>query len=681
MSANKPKNKLKPSKVLWGIAVVVIVAVIGGISWMAWTYFNGKGSDTAAAQEKSQEFIGYLEEQDFSALANRATESTVMEVGYTREQMAELYQTTFDEMQISHVEASDVVFNENETDDVYEFSYQLKLTTPIGELEELAYSASLSKNEEGDFTVDWDPTLLLPSMEPGDTVDAQFSKGERGSILDKDGNPLAVAGTWLQAGLHPVQLGEGETRADNLNQISENFDTPLEYLKSQLDQSWVTEDSFVPFKVMAPEDSIQAAGVVYQEVSMRTYPLNEAAAHLIGYVGEVSAEDIEKNPALAVGDSIGKSGLEAAFNEQLRGKLGGKIVLNDAEGKQKEVLKEAEIANGEDIQLTIDADVQQKAYEELEGVNGSVVVMNPEDGSLLALVSTPSYDAGLMTRGITNEAYQAYLENENSPFLSRYSARFAPGSTFKMITAGIGLDSGTTTTDEVHEIAGDLWQPNSSWGNYSVHRVSEVPQVTLRDALVYSDNIFFAQEALEMGQKTFEQGLEKYIFGEELNLPIAMKPAQLSNSGSLDSEILLADTAYGQGELLMSPIQQVVSYNAFVTDGKLVYPKLTNDQETTEAKQVVSAETAEIVRSYLLEVVSAEEGTAHQLADLPYTVGAKTATAEYWGTEENEDNGFVMVFDADNDSYVMVGMVEESGSGGVIEILKPLMQELPSLLQ
>lgn len=681
MSANKPKNKLKPSKVLWGIAVVVIVAVIGGISWMAWTYFNGKESDTAAAQEKSQEFIGYLEEQDFSALANRATESTVMEVGYTREQMAELYQTTFDEMQISHVEASDVVFNENETDDVYEFSYQLKLTTPIGELEELAYSASLSKNEEGDFTVDWDPTLLLPSMEPGDTVDAQFSKGERGSILDKDGNPLAVAGTWLQAGLHPVQLGEGETRADNLNQISENFDTPLEYLKSQLDQSWVTEDSFVPFKVMAPEDSIQAAGVVYQEVSMRTYPLNEAAAHLIGYVGEVSAEDIEKNPALAVGDSIGKSGLEAAFNEQLRGKLGGKIVLNDAEGKQKEVLKEAEIANGEDIQLTIDADVQQKAYEELEGVNGSVVVMNPEDGSLLALVSTPSYDAGLMTRGITNEAYQAYLENENAPFLSRYSARFAPGSTFKMITAGIGLDSGTTTTDEVHEIAGDLWQPNSSWGNYSVHRVSEVPQVTLRDALVYSDNIFFAQEALEMGQKTFEQGLEKYIFGEELNLPIAMKPAQLSNSGSLDSEILLADTAYGQGELLMSPIQQVVSYNAFVTDGKLVYPKLTNDQETTEAKQVVSAETAEIVRSYLLEVVSAEEGTAHQLADLPYTVGAKTATAEYWGTEENEDNGFVMVFDADNDSYVMVGMVEESGSGGVIEILKPLMQELPSLLQ
>lgn len=672
---------MKLSWTLWGIIGVILVVVIGGISWMAWSYFNGKGSDTAAAEKKSQEFIGYIEEQDFSSLANTVNEDTLVDVGFTKTQLTELYQTTFNEMQVSDVEVSNILFNENEADNNYEFTYLLNLVTPVGPIEDLAYSASLTKNADGDFTVDWNPNLVLPSMEPGDTVDAQFSKGERGNILDKDGNPLAVAGTWLQAGLHPSLLGEGEARTENLNQISETFEVPLEHLEELLGQSWVTEDSFVPFKVMATEDSIQSAGVVYQELSLRTYPLNEAAAHLIGYVGEVSAEDIEKNPALAAGDIIGKSGLEAAFNEQLRGKLGGKIVLNDVQGEAKEVIKETEISNGEDVHLTIDADVQQKAYDELEGVNGSVVVMNPEDGSLLALVSTPSYDAGLMTRGITNENYQAYLDDENSPFLARYTARFAPGSTFKMITAGIGLDSGATTVDEVHEIEGDTWQANSSWGNYSVHRVSEVPEVTLRDALVYSDNIFFAQEALEMGQETFEQGLGKFIFGEELNLPIAMNPAQMSNSGTLDSEILLADTAYGQGELLMSPIHQVVSFSPFLNGGKLVYPKLTNDQETNEAKQVVSAESAETIRSYLLEIVSSEEGTAHQLADLPYTVGAKTATAEYWGLEENEDNGFIMAFDADNHSYVMVGMVEESGGGGAIEVLKPLLAEMPSLLQ
>ncbi|MFL2133729.1 penicillin-binding transpeptidase domain-containing protein [Desemzia sp. FAM 24101] len=681
MSANKPKKKLKLSLALWGIIVVVIAAVIGGISWMAWSYFNGKGSDTAAAEEKSQEFIGYLEAQDFAALANSTTESTLVDAGYTREQLTELYQSTFNEMQISNVEATNVVFDENETDDTYDFSYQLNLTSPIGAIEELVYSASLTKNEEGDFTVDWNPNLIVPGMEPGDTVDAQFSKGERGNILDKDGDPLAIAGTWLQAGLHPSLLGEGEARTENLTQISETFEVPLEHLEELLGQSWVTGDSFVPFKVMATEDSVQATGVVYQELSMRTYPLNEAAAHLIGYVGEVSAEDVENNPALAAGDMIGKSGLEAAFDAQLRGKIGGKIVLNDVQGETKTVLKEAEITNGEDVQLTIDADVQQKAYEELEGVNGSVVVMNPEDGSLLALASTPSYDAGLMTRGITNEAYQAYLDDENSPFLARYAARFAPGSTFKMITAGIGLDSGITTPEEVHEIEGDTWQANASWGNYAVHRVTVVPEVTLKDALVYSDNIFFAQEALEMGQETVENGMAKFIFGESLNLPFSMEPAQLSNSGTLDTELLLADTAYGQGELLMSPVQQVVSYSPFVNGGNLIYPKLTSDQETNETKQVVTAESAELIRSYLLEVVDNQNGTAHQLADLPYTVGAKTGTAEFQGLEENEDNGFIMAFDADENSYVMIGLVEGRTSGEVITILKPLLQEMPTLLQ
>lgn len=681
MVKNKPKKKLKLSGALWGIILVAIIAVIGVISWMAWTYFSGKGSDATNAEEKSQEFIGYLEEQDFSALVNTTTESTLVDAGFTKTNVTELYETTFNEMQISNVEITDFVFDENESDDKYGFSYQLNLTSPIGEIEGLAYSASLVKDADGEFTVDWNPSLILPGMEPEDTVEAQFSKGERGNILDKDGTPLAIGGTWMQAGLHPSVLGEGEARTENLNQISEAFEVPLDHLEDLLGQSWVAEDSFVPFKVMAVDDTIQATGVVYQEVSMRTYPLNEAAAHLIGYVGEVSAEDIEKNPALAAGDLIGKSGLESAFDAQLQGKTGGKIVLNDVQGETKEVLKESEISNGEDIQLTIDADVQQKAYEGLEGVNGSVVVMNPTDGSLLALVSTPSYDAGLMTRGITNEAYQAYLDDENSPFLARYAARYAPGSTFKMITAGIGLDSGATTVDEVHKIDGDTWQANSSWGNYSVHRVSAVPEVTLRDALVYSDNIFFAQEALEMGQETFEEGLGKFIFGEELNLPIAINPAQLSNSGTLDSEILLADTAYGQGELLMSPIHQVVSFNSIINDGKVVYPKLTSDQETSETKEVISAESAEIIESYLLEVVSSEEGTAHELADLPYTVGAKTATAEYWGLEANEDNGFIMAFDAENYSYVMVGMLEESGSHGAIEILKPLLTELPALLQ
>lgn len=129
----------------------------------------------------------------------------------------------------------------------------------------------------------------------------------------------------------------------------------------------------------------------------------------------------------------------------------------------------------------------------------------------------------------------------------------------------------------------------------------------------------------------------------------------------------------------MSPIQQIVSYSAFLNGGTMIYPKLTSDQETAEPKQVVSKDSADLIRSYLLEVVTDENGTAHELADLPYSIGAKTATAEFQNVDKN--NGFVLTFDAENNSYMMLGMLEESASGDVIELLKPVLEEMPKLLQ
>lgn len=109
----------------------------------------------------------------------------------------------------------------------------------------------------------------------------------------------------------------------------------------------------------------------------------------------------------------------------------------------------------------------------------------------------------------------------------------------------------------------------------------------MRKALVYSDNIYFAQETLEMGEKTFRNGLDKFIFGEELDLPIAMKPAQISNHKSFNSDILLADTGYGQGELLLSPIQQAAMYSIFQNEGKIVYPRLLEDKSGRKLNQLL----------------------------------------------------------------------------------------------
>src|SRR5699024_6623367 len=141
--------------------------------------------------------------------------------------------------------------------------------------------------------------------------------------------------------------------------------------------------------------------------------------------------DIEKNPSLQPGKQIGKSGLEAAFDELLQGKSGGRITIVDENDEIRQVLKEAEAADGEDVQLTLDKELQLEAYESLNGENGSAVVVNSENGELMVLASSPSFDPIKMSRGISAEDYQAYAEDERSPFLARYAARYAPGSTFK----------------------------------------------------------------------------------------------------------------------------------------------------------------------------------------------------------------------------------------------------------
>ncbi|MCT8193646.1 penicillin-binding transpeptidase domain-containing protein, partial [Pseudomonas monteilii] len=167
----------------------------------------------------------------------------------------------------------------------------------------------------------------------------------------------------------------------------------------------------------------------------------EAAAQLIGYLGNVTAEDIEKDETLASNGQIGRSGLEAAFDKELRGENGGKIAITDEDGAEKAVLLEKERADGKDIQLTIDAQAQKTAFDSLQNQAGATVVTEPKTGDLLVLASSPSYDPNKMTQGISQEDYDAYEQNEDLPFISRFATAYAPGSTFKAITAAIGLEN------------------------------------------------------------------------------------------------------------------------------------------------------------------------------------------------------------------------------------------------
>ena len=660
MSENRRSRNEKPAKkpkrFVW-LALPAALLVLGG-GYYGYTVYQDR-QEEAAAKKALTSFIDALADQKYSDLPAFVSEDSLASTGFTADEVSAKYEAIFTGIGAESFKASGIEVTPNDKDsDQFNFQYNGSLTTSLGELTELSYSGTITV-ADNEAKIDWSPQLIFPGMEGQDKVSISVDNATRGEILDRNNEPLAENGTLYQLGVVPGQLGTGDEKNANIKAIAERFDLTEEAINQALGQSWVQDELFVPLKITEPTDEMPT-GTSLKETTGRTYPLGEAAAQLIGYLGNVTAEDIEKDETLASNGQIGRSGLEAAFDKELRGENGGKIAITDEDGAEKAVLLEKERADGKDIQLTIDAQAQKTAFDSLQNQAGATVVTEPKTGDLLVLASSPSYDPNKMTQGISQEDYDAYEQNEDLPFISRFATAYAPGSTFKAITAAIGLENGTIDPTQSIAIDGLKWQKDSSWGDYFVTRVTDVASVNLKDALVYSDNIYMAQQTLSMGEDAFRDGLSKLIFGETLDLPIAMNPAQISNEDSFNSDILLADTGYGQGELLLNPIQQAAIYSVFANQGKLVYPRLVKEAEQKD-KEVFKAETIDQINQDLTAVVSDPNGTAHSLAALNIPLAAKTGTAEIKEKqdEKGQENSFLFAFDSQDQGFLMVSMLED----------------------
>ncbi|MEB6181177.1 penicillin-binding protein PBP4(5) [Enterococcus casseliflavus] len=660
MSENRRSRNEKPAKkpkrFVW-LALPAALLVLGG-GYYGYTVYQDR-QEEAAAKKALTSFIDALADQKYSDLPAFVSEDSLASTGFTADEVSAKYEAIFTGIGAESFKASGIEVTPNDKDsDQFNFQYNGSLTTSLGELTELSYSGTITV-ADNEAKIDWSPQLIFPGMEGQDKVSISVDNATRGEILDRNNEPLAENGTLYQLGVVPGQLGTGDEKNANIKAIAERFDLTEEAINQALGQSWVQDELFVPLKIIEPTDEMPT-GTSLKETTGRTYPLGEAAAQLIGYLGNVTAEDIEKDETLASNGQIGRSGLEAAFDKELRGENGGKIAITDEDGAEKAVLLEKERADGKDIQLTIDAQAQKTAFDSLQNQAGATVVTEPKTGDLLVLASSPSYDPNKMTQGISQEDYDAYEQNEDLPFISRFATAYAPGSTFKAITAAIGLENGTIDPTQSIAIDGLKWQKDSSWGDYFVTRVTDVASVNLKDALVYSDNIYMAQQTLSMGEDAFRDGLSKLIFGETLDLPIAMNPAQISNEDSFNSDILLADTGYGQGELLLNPIQQAAIYSVFANQGKLVYPRLVKEAEQKD-KEVFKAETIDQINQDLTAVVSDPNGTAHSLAALNIPLAAKTGTAEIKEKqdEKGQENSFLFAFDSQDQGFLMVSMLED----------------------
>lgn len=664
-SQNQPPKK---RKTLLIVLPLLLLLVVGG--FFGYRYYD-KQQRQNQAEKVVHSFIENLSKNKFDKLPSLILSDSAERNGYTNDQVAEKYQTIFSGIDAANIKGSKITLSDDVKDADYQFTYQLSLTTSLGEIKDLNYSGTI-KFEKDQPKIDWAPNLIFPDMAGQDKVSISVDEAVRGEIVDRNKTPLAANGTLYQLGVIPGQLGDGEDKESRIKAIAKQFDLTEKAIQQALDQSWVQDDYFVPLKIVEPTADLPT-GASIQETAGRTYPLGEAAAQLIGYVGDITAEDVEKDDTLASNGKIGRSGLEAAFDKELRGKNGGKIAITDEKGTERKALIETKKTDGKTIQLTIDAKAQKIAFDSLKNQAGSTVVTEPTTGDLLVLASSPSFDPNKMTNGISQEDYDAYQNNKDLPFISRFATGYAPGSTFKTITAAIGLDNGTINPETVLSINGLKWQKDSSWGDYFVTRVSDVASVNLRNALVYSDNSYMAQQTLAMGEDKFRAGLEKFIFGEELDLPIAMNPAQISNDKSFNSEILLADTGYGQGELLINPIQQAAMYSVFANQGSLVYPRLVMGAETKTKKELISPETISLINEDLKAVVTDENGTAHSLAALGLPLAAKTGTAEIKEKqdEKGQENSFLFAFDAQNQKYLMVSMLEDRQENSSATALAP----------
>lgn len=640
------------------ISVVVLASAIAG-GYFVYSKWQ-KTQELNKVEKSAKTFLNYLSKQEFEQFPVLLNEASVKENGYDNTKVVEKYQTVFSGIQAEGIKSKDIKVKQ-EKEGQYTFTYTLEMTTPLGNLNDLSYKTTIKKVGKN-YKIDWAPNLIFPEMSGQDKISIGIDAANRGEIVDRKGEGLAVNQAFDQVGIVPGKLGEGQAKTDNIKAFSEQFKVPIDEIEQKLKQDWVKPDAFVPMTIsFAPVTSLPT-GAASQDTIVRYYPLKESAAQLVGYVGTITAEDIKKDPTLSSTGVIGKVGLEQAYDKQLRGQDGGNITITDEKGNARRVLQKVDKKDGEKIQLTIDKGVQSQAYAIFNNRPGSGVIMDPKQGDLLAAASSPSFDPNKMANGISQTDYDGYANDENLPFTARFATGYAPGSTFKTITGGIGLDAGTLKPDEEIAINGLKWQKDASWGDYFVTRVKEASPVNLRTALVNSDNIYFAQQTLRMGEDTFRKGLDKFIFGEKLELSIPMNPAQISNEDKFNSEILLADTGYGQGQLLVTPIQQAAMYTVFQNEGKLVYPKIELNKETKTKENVISSNAANTIVTDLLGSVEDETGYVHNMYNPEFSLAAKTGTAEIKEKQDTlgKENSFLLAMDRSNNKFSAMIMVEDS---------------------
>ncbi len=673
------KNK-KGIIITIAIIVIIFLAIIGVI-----IYLNTPKED---AQQVLINYVSLINEKKYEELYSNLSLDSKNNI--SEEDFITRNKNIYEGIDAVNIEIQ--IQNEIKQGKTSEITYNENMSTSAGNISFVNTVNLVIENKE--YKIDWSSSMIFPELRDTDKVRVSTIQSSRGEIFDRNGNKLAENGNISSVGIVPGKLSEN--RNQDIQKISELTGVSVDYINNQLSQSWVADDTFVPIKKVSAseielkEQLLQISGIQINNTNARVYPLGNEAAHLIGYVQTINAEELEENAGKGYSSTslIGKSGLEAAYEDRLRGIDGTEIYIQDEEGNKLKTLAKQDKKDGEDITITIDSNLQKAIYEQMKNDKGLWVVMEPNTGEILAAVSTPTYDSNDFVVGLSTDEWNTLNNDVNKPLYNRFLQRYCPGSTFKPITAAIGLTTGKITTDTTFNYTGKSWQKDSSWGNYNVTTLTAYSGAkNVANALLYSDNIFFAQTALQIGKETLAENLKNIGFGESLEFPLTLAKSQYSSSDDISTEIKLADTGYGQGDLLINPIHMASIYSAFANSGNMVKPYIEYNEGKTEyyKENAFTQEAAETVKNDLIQIVENPAGTAHDMQIQGLTIAGKTGTAELKTSSEDTESGTLGWFNCftvgrDQGDLLMVGMVEntqnnsDGGSHYIISKMKTILQ-------
>jgi len=458
----------------------------------------------------------------------------------------------------------------------------------------------------------------------------------------------------------------------------------------------------VPMKKLAVVEThaIDLPGVVVEVVPIRQYLSGDMTAHLIGYTGEVSREDLQKDASgeSGIGDITGKFGLEKYLDPYLRGKSGTEQVEVNVLGKEIKLIGRIQAVPGNNVVLTLDASLQKIAWEALKGMKGSAVAINPRDGSILALVSSPSFDPNLFNGGISVEDWENLSTDPSHPMENRaISGQYPPGSTYKLIVAAAALEEGLITPDSTFFCNGSFEMGNRTFRCWQKHGHGHVK---LHRAIVESCDVYFYNLGKLIGVDKLAEYARGFGLGASTGIDlhrekgglIPTKQWKLSagkDSWQLGETISLS---IGQGYNLVTPLQLVNAYASLANGGNLYRPRLVKRIETMDGtiirtfepeqrgKIPVSKKNMDILSRALWGVVNENGGTGYALRRKEADVCGKTGTSQVIGMPDGEkarkrkinlskfrDHAlFVCFAPYKNPEIAVAVVVENAGHGGAV---------------